>query len=554
MVNPYSIRSLSGHEYFIDGKFSFTESPIVPEVHGCHHQTVFGYAVAHNGVIYDNSARSLNRAGTRLSVVRSTLWYDDYLRAKQVKFLDQISSDPDDLLTSYLKARFSAALVNWSTMLDYALEHVHDPHPKKDLRIQALQEVLDEGRSAGIVWSEQHRVAYKIKKAETAKAGKVPRCIGDLGVPSSLQGAFITKLMKNALEETPFQGINSTSRFCAKPSPRSLGKIFDIMQDPPCKYDFVYFSDDSCLTWMSDEGLLWANLDIAKCDASHTSQLFEYLYYCTPAHAKPAMRSLIQQCSGPIVVKNPNKKGHPNYKKETLVIQPVEKDGKTPRATLLSGSTLTTLINNVANLLIGHAISLSGATTKKDIEMAANATGYVVTVEMAHHFEQVQFLKHSPAMDTKGVYRPLLNLGVALRLSGRCHRDLPAAKGHTLQRRAEDFQKALLSGALPRVNHPMASAMRTAADLPPIMDEQRTAPSTTLGFGHSYLHEDDSPLHEFDNSIFKRYNLSTSQIDELLFLLSRSKYGYMYSCSGADEILRLDYGLRCPDRALASTN
>lgn len=552
-VNPTSIIALRGREYFVNGRFNFTEVPAPAEAHGCHYQTVFGYAVAHDGIIYDNSAASLNRAGSRLNVVRSTVWYDDYLRFKQVKFLDQITANPTDTLVAYLKERFAVALQDWSTMLEYAIQHVDDPHSKKDLRVQALKEVINEGRSSQAVWSEQHRVAYKIKKAETAKPGKVPRCIGDLGVPSSLQGAFVTKLMKKALEDMPYITETMTSSFCAKPSPESLGRVFDTMLNPPLKYDFVYFSDDSCLTWTGTSGIQWANLDISKCDASHTSRLFEFLHQCTPPHAQPAIRALIKQCSGSVTVKNPNKKGHANYFKETLVIQPVERDGRTPRATLLSGSTLTTLINNIANLLIGHAISTSGATTMEGIEEAANATGYAVTVEVANSFEEVQFLKHSPALDIAGVYRPLLNLGVSLRLSGRCHRDLPADKGATLEQRAIRFQQGLLRGALPRVNHPLAAAMRTCAGLPATIEP--SSPSTaspsdpTLNLGFSYRHESQSDVYTFDNSIFKRYDLTDTQIEELLTLLRQASYGHMYSCSGAHKILDKDYGLGCPDRA-----
>jgi len=460
--------------------------------------------------------------------------------------------NPTDTLVAYLKERFSWALRDWSTMLDYAIEHADDPHAKRDLRVMALKEVLEEGRSMGLIWTEAHRLAYKVKKAEMAKAGKVPRCIGDLGVPSSLQGAFITKLMKHALEEKPYVSGNATSTFCAKPSPRSLQTVFDSMLTPTLAYDFVYFSDDACLTWEDEDGLKWANLDIAKCDASHTSRLFEFLYECTPPNAQPCMRSLILQCSSPVTIKNPNRKGHANYHNETLVLRAVERDGS-PRATLLSGSTLTTLINNVANLIIGHAISASEATTATDIELAATAAGYVITVEIAENFEEVQFLKHSPVKDVKGDYRPLLNLGVTLRLSGRCHRDLPADKHKTLEERAINFQQGLLKGALPRVNHPLASVMRACAGLNPEVDP-RTPPDAITPhnhLGHAYQHEHDSEVHTFDREIFKRYKLTDGETNELLFLLSQAGYGHMYSCSGAHKILNLDYGLNCPNRAVA---
>jgi hypothetical protein len=557
-VRDNAFKVVRGQHLLVDGKFNFTETDEDVEPHNVFYQTVFGPAVCHNGIVYDNSAASLNRAGSRLNVVRETQWYDDYLRQKQTKHIDAMSHQGDKHpLMAYLIERFAHALRDWTTALDFALEHVFDPHQKRDLRVMALHEVLEEGRSAGIIWTEAHRIAYKIKKAETAKPNKPPRCIGDLGVPASLQGAFITKLLKNALEDKPFKSASLTSTFCATPTPEKLANVFKTMSNPSTLYTFDYFSDDSCLTWCHEGMLMWANIDIAKCDASHVTALFELLYICTPPHARDCMRSLILQCSGTITIKHPGKKGTHAYRKETLVLQPVETDGKTPRSTLLSGSTLTTLINNVANLLIAYSISESKATTKKGIELAARQTGYCVTVETCQFFEQVQFLKHSPARDIDGIYRPLLNLGVLLRLSGRCKRDLPPARGKSLEERALLFQRGLIRGAMPRVNHPMATAMRTAVGLPPTTTHTNTLPDphVTAHLGYMYQHEQDSDLYTFGLSIFDRYRdfatpangITDGEIMELIDILQSASTGDMFSCKAADRILAMDYGLRCPN-------
>jgi len=214
-------------------------------------------------------------------------------------------------------------------------------------------------------------------------------------------------------------------------------------------------------------------------------------------------------------------------------------------------------------MLIAHSISTSHATTARDIEIAARETGYCVTVEQCDRFEKVQFLKHSPVLDVEGFYKPLLNLGVILRLTGRCKRDLPASKGQSIEHRARQFQQGLLRGSMPRVNHPLASAMRSAAGLEPITTDKHkplTDPKILDQLGYTYQHEGDSDIHTFDEEIFERYRNSTDpeagitdhEIAELIELYAHAGTGDMVSCAAADKILHLDYGLRCPN-GIAST-
>jgi hypothetical protein len=148
--------------------------------------------------------------------------------------------------------------------------------------------------------------------------------------------------------------------------------------------------------------------------------------------------------------------------------------------TLYSGSTATTVINNLANIFIGYL--LGEAISKLEdrlysveelasiFTLCVEKSGYIITGlspdEICQRPVDLQFLKHSPALSTTGEYRALKNLGVLLRASGSCKGDLPVDRSLTTLQRARAFQRGLIHGTYPRTSCPIFTIMLQATSGP----------------------------------------------------------------------------------------
>jgi len=213
---------------------------------------------------------------------------------------------------------------------------------------------------------------------------------------------------------------------------------------------------------------------------------------------------------------------------------------------LYSGSTITTAINNLANQLIGLAISELDYTGDFDadgvnqqiIDAAAQA-GYIVTgAKPFTRFEEVQFLKNSPVLDSKGNWKPLINFGVYLRASGTCKGDLPGSG--SMRKRGEAFQRGLIQSTFPYANSPLITALRKAVGSGPVMvtKELEELLEYKLVYNAKY------PLFEIDTQSFcRRYGLESDEYSELLNDFATMKYGQHYNGSCVSKILKLDYDL-----------
>jgi hypothetical protein len=361
-------------------------------------------------------------------------------------------------------------------------------------------------------------------KYEQAKPGKKMRMIMDLGVPASLRGAWLTDMLKIAQEAVELENNNFRFMFCKMPTYSRLKQIFDEMAvcDRPL---FVYFSDDSCLAVRINGRIKWFNLDISSCDASHTRALFDLLVFLFPDHMRDDIRALVKQCQTRLIVKSttdPTK---------NLVLVPLE-----PR--LYSGSTLTTAINNLANLLIGLAISECLDFDVATLDAAIRGAGYIVTgLKPLDVFEDVQFLKHSPTLDRNGEYQPILNLGVLLRATGSCDGDVPG-RG-PLRPRCETFQSQVVSGMYPRVITPVVDNMLSAVTDYGLFSDDKAQRVYSL----KAIEETGDPiLYVPTESFAARYRLTPLDLSELIDY-SNLKYGQFYNAPCLQKILSCDYGL-----------
>lgn len=499
---------------------------------GSYH-TLFGPCCAHNGIVYGKTNHNISLGFTRLTKSRLPFMrgYEQFMRGEQEHYIQS-----NHAFTSHLTQLYSTSLHDYHGMKEETELHYDDTHSKKALRIQAWKDLNDFNGLEDHLWYLPGKgTQYKMKIFEIAKPGKPPRMIGDLGVHASLQGFRITKFMKNIMADAPIAYAGGDIEFCPKPAPSALRRVFRNLIDPPGRFYFVYFSDDSCLALRTNSGkVLRFNVDISSCDASHTQSLFDLLVSITPLQHRSDMQVLVDQCKTQITVHDVvNKRNYVKF---------------TPKsARLYSGSTITTLINNLANILIAHSIASSHIENAEDVIHAAARVGYIVTCEDCADWHQVQFLKHSPVLDDNDVIQPLLNIGVLLRLIGTCKGDLPGSKKLPLRTRAEVFQSALLNGAYPKARFRLLSNLQrqcSAAAASNVALYEKGSALVSKQLEYKVDDTEDTPVFSVSSSeVFARYGLTDLEIAEVEEEMGHCGYGDHYYSSGTEHILLADYGL-----------
>lgn len=429
-----------------------------------------------------------------------------------------------------LASILSESLVTFTTMVDEMIEHYDDPHIKRNERIAAKRDIFEQNLIEEKLWYVDGKgTVFQFKTGETGKPGKAGRMTVSLGCPASLQGFRVTSLLKYGMADTPILFNGGEIEFCPKPGADDLKAVFEKLLSPPGRYYFVYYSDDSCLAIRQDDGtILRCNVDISSCDASHTQALFDLLVSITPREHRDTLEKLVAQCKTEFMVRDVNKEA-----KSFVKLRPLF-------ARLYSGSTLTTLINNLANILIAYSIAESNVRSFKDVVRAAARVGYIVTCQECSDIHQIQFLKHSPVYDTAGELRALLNPGVFFRLSGVCRGDLPGTKNETLRTRGRRFQAGLIQGVYPRVQAPFIDTIkRVFADATPCKRVQSIV-------ANELLHKTDVNADAFSitsDEMWARYSLTTLEVAQLEKDLARCDFGDHYYSSATNKVLLLDYGL-----------
>lgn len=519
----------SGLQYWLNGRLCFPE-PTDGERAGARidgsYRTLFGPCVAHNGVVYGNNNTNVSLATMRITKVRNPLFagYEQLMQCQQSQFLIN-----NKTLFEYIAGEYEPYFHDYTTMLLEAEEHHADPHPKKDLRIQSWQEMLDTNGLHATCWHTPNRGhVYKMKKDEVGKCGKIPRLICDLGVACSLQGFRITSFMKKAMALCPIEVGDGLIEFIPTPDPATLEYVFGELIEPSDRFYMPVFSDDSCLALRKPNGeILRYNIDIASCDSSHTSELFFALRDLFPPHLRDEVEQLIAQCRESFTILDMYNK------KRKVVLEPTG-----PR--LYSGSTLTTILNNLANFCIGIAIAQHpDIQSADDIISAAFRAGYEVTCQDCSDWHQLQFLKHSPVRCTDGVVRPLLNIGVLLRLSGTCKGDLPGTKDVSLRERARTFQASLLRGAYPHANFLLLDNMRKQAGLGDELCDKHVRKILE----YKVVEGDYPDFHVPSHEVWARYGLSALEVAELELDFGNCSFEEHYFSDGTNKILDADYDL-----------
>ena len=213
---------------------------------------------------------------------------------------------------------------------------------------------------------------------------------------------------------------------------------------------------------------------------------------------------------------------------------------------MYSGSTLTTVINNLANLLVASCLVRApcpdGPAAHQTLCDTVAECGYLITLAEAHKPQDLQFLKNSPAYDIHGELQPLLNLGVLLRASGKAKGQIPGKI--PLSEKFRAYQHGLIHGMYPRVHSPLITNMLAASAGPDYVAVTQHL-ERTEGANLHYK-AIGTETHTFDTKeLFARYDMSQSEIDTIVHDFGHAKFGDRHASVAASKILHRDYSLEC---------
>lgn len=392
-----------------------------------------------------------------------------------------------------------------------------EKHDKQVIRIAASEALQNQGRM-----DLKHDtfmdtlVRLNFKKDEWAKPGKNGRIVCDLTTPASIRGGFLCSIAKTCWQDyEPTVGLGKL-QFVLNPNREILRETFIKLRDGT---HFCYHSDDSCASFKCSDGFYRICLDIAACDSSQGPAVFQLLRHIAPMEYDNIMLDLINQCSTGCVLGfgKTQLKFKPNWYFE------------------YSGTTLTTLLNNLANMCIGHQLmSIPFGTvseTRSRVAEVLRFCGWLVTVIECECLEDLQFLKCSPHLTIDGALEVALNLGVILRSLGQRAGDLPG-KGD-FESRANDYNSGIVLGLKHAGTHALTSLLRRKFDrvVKPVFT------NATISLSGSDIGEIS------DSSICRRYKFTQADLDHLLELLRCATIGDTYHCVASAAILKLDYGL-----------
>lgn len=444
---------------------------------------------------------------------------------------------------------------DFTTEIEELIAKYKDPHPKRPLRVAATED-MDSMGTLSIFEDVLRKLvnAYKVKTLERIDPESVARAIGDLGVHKSLRGFVSTKLLKRA-QETPFTIGGAEARFVPRSTERLLRQTFKRHYDAKETGDLMldFFSDDMVLTI---NGKTY-ELDISKCDTSHGSSVFDSLLKNMPNNTLgESIRNVVDQLRQPVSIRAPEMAPGEKAAKIELYTIDLVTGQRTPA--LLSGSTITTAINNYACHLIFESIVRENTSKPisdmAGVKRAAALAGYLLKVREVTDLRSLQFLKHSPVVDKDGEIRALLNLGVFFRSQGSIAQDLPG-RGD-LYSRALPFCAQLLRSMYPNVRCPMLDAAKKSFDIPA---KDLEVARLTLNKEHYRLRELSEENAELiyltDEEFIGRYltedalqlssttELTPPSAEEVGTALRLRPFEFM-SSEGIDLILRMDYKLR----------
>jgi len=496
------------------------------------YRTVFGPAFYHNSIEYGNSAVNISLASTRLTNVRKPEQvglHETLCENQRVFYYAHFTH-----FITYFCERFSILFLPLDNFYE-AFTFAHSTHPKMLMRVAAFTLIVFTGMYYFPTIIK--RATAKIKTFEWAKPGKLPRQIVDLSAIGSLIAGWVIAYIKDVFAYQPYLYCGGICEFVKAPSVSVLRSVFQTAISPTHWLHFWLHSDDAFISLSLNGNTYFVEMDISSCDTSHTEVLFECVLAILPdSFIKELISAVVQQCIVPLTTTNPQAK----WEKVTI----------TPNTYVLySGSTLTTLINNLANYLIFTSIALCHdqlETAGRDdicaiITRAARRAGYIVTVDIFENIQECTFLKHASTAGGE----PWLVAGVFQRISGVCRGDLPGTG--PLEERALIRQRDLVAcmqhagdtsvNKLLRAIYPCGKVVSTGSYM---LDALNTTPPPWF-----------TPSREISDFDFcTRYNASPGQLDEHLEVISQMSYGNVVNTQLSRLIFAKDYSIKFSEAGL----
>jgi hypothetical protein len=525
-------RILVGGAYLSETGLRF---PRRPQKDDGSYKTIFGPTFYHKGVIYARNNVNIEKAAQRQLGAREPgrpgfhrlLENNQRARVNTLPFLV-------DIITK-INHHFKEVQLTRQTLYEEIVRYVNESKTNKKLRQKAIQHLDDNGQIYHNLYSKL--AEGKVKPEEWGRWGKYPRLFLNLGYKSSLVAGFILSALKHCFLHNTME-----SEFVDSPDPKRLKSVFHRLIDVKTLY-FAFFSDDSSVAIKCIDGTFRANVDIAGCDASHTEVIFNILrQIARNTIFESQIAKAIGQCTLPLFLSSYGK-----FIVDFVILRP-----RMP--VLYTGSVLTTVINNIANMLIFLSIrsyvmrgdvirpNLRVSDCAEIVRLAAEDVGYIVTVDECRKIEELQFLKHSPCMSNAG-WTPVLNVGVILRLMGSCFGDLPGTKNETLEQRAYAWNYQVVKSLVHAGDYQFTRTLRERFSVDPVVS-QRTLQVAKRRIEKMDLYKTRSAVDDvYDASVMARYNLNASDMDELCNCLKGDFFGITIDCHASRVILMKDYGL-----------
>jgi len=389
----------------------------------------------------------------------------------------------------------------------------HCEHIKKKLRLNALYDLDNNGMLLHRLL--MHEVRIKIKCPEKAKSGnKYPRTIGDFTTEGSLLGGHVTPVLKSIFSSV-MKIDGGHFMFVEKPDPEVILSVFQSHQNAHHNV-FTFHSDDNVATVICAGGLkLSFNLDISSCDISNGVEIFDFLrLICVD---QPLIYNIvcamIEQCRQKCQIRNPY---FPKEKFRFETTRPIE----------YSGSQLTTVLNNIASLLISLSIHyhftrnvIQPCDAASAIAECAKSIGYIVTVEQWSTVHDSQFLKYS--FDGEKI---VYNMGPLVRSLGTVDGDVAPICGDkkaTIEEKFEHHIRGVLLGTVAYGSNSIINALR-------------------MRFGLPSLEQSD------DEHLIRRYGLNAGDIEGVCSCIREIKPGMYINNRVIHKILAKDYGYDPP--------
>jgi hypothetical protein len=486
----------------------------------------------HNGVAYARCDENMSRAFTRITSSRKPEFPGlcDWLAANQQRTL----GDPRYTFASHLAHMYESEFDDYLGFEEEALIHHADPHAKRPVRIYGWNELTIAGDQFAGCYVDVDTISFKY---ELAKMGKYPRAYCNLGIQSSLRGAWLLGQMKAAQSRNPVWIHEGVMEFVKTPNVPELRHAFQELINPSGRYYAAVFSDDSCLSIRHEGKVYRFNLDISGCDASHRPALFQRFRETFPPHLMCEVDALYEQCMKPCFL--PSYADPKNY----VLLLPLI-------PFLPSGSVLTTAMNTFAVFCAIEQIMCrpfsDGPVQATEIQNRAAEAGYYLTVEQCDDWHELQFLKHSPVYDVDGNIQPILNPGVIIRMFGSAHGDLP---GHgPLEPRFREFLSQTLHGAVPYLNTPFFNIMKRIhprKSFTNVVTARKIADVVADDLSYKVDHSQESRIIRVTtDELFARYKgLDALDVQVLLEEYATLDVGQFLANHALDVILQKDYGL-----------